>query len=199
MAEGKMVPALKKWVDFADGAAVRIAMTVAAPGKGEGILEKVIIEQARADGGNEVTLLRTSGGIPVEKKEAPHSCGAGESAVDESREARSPSAPLPPSRQECRDSLLTRLVALNHERAAEEKRGLIRWQPCRLLSPWWSGSELSRIWFHGDFRKLFTAGSDSIFSEIPGIPRLATPRPGSGHRRRPDLENLCQQSGSNRE
>ena len=37
-------------------------MTVAAPGKAEGILEKVIAEQARADGENEVTLLR-SGGI----------------------------------------------------------------------------------------------------------------------------------------
>ena len=49
------------WVDSADGAAVRIAMTVAAPGKGEGILEKVITEQARADGENEVTLSRSGG------------------------------------------------------------------------------------------------------------------------------------------
>ena len=49
------------WVDSADGAAVRIAMTVAAPGKAEGILEKVITEQARADGENEVTLLRSGG------------------------------------------------------------------------------------------------------------------------------------------
>ena len=65
--------------------------------------------------------------IPVANMEAPHSCGASESAADEPREALSPSAPLSPSRQECRDSLLTRLVALNHERAAEEKRGLIRW------------------------------------------------------------------------
>ena len=78
--------------------------------------------------------------IPVANKEAPHSCGAGESAADAPREALSPSALLSPSRQECRDSLLppagrerfedallTRLVALNHERTAEEKRGLIRW------------------------------------------------------------------------
>ena len=78
--------------------------------------------------------------IPVANKEAPHSCGAGESAADAPREALSPSASLSPSRQECRDSLvppagrerfeeelLTRLVALNHARAAEEKRGLIRW------------------------------------------------------------------------
>jgi hypothetical protein len=78
--------------------------------------------------------------IPVANKEAPHSCGAGESPADAPCEALSPSAPLSPSRQECRDSLLppagrerfeeevlTRLVALNHERAAEEKRGLIRW------------------------------------------------------------------------
>ena len=49
------------WVDSADGAAVRIAMTVAAPGKAEGILEKVITEQARADGENEVTLSRSGG------------------------------------------------------------------------------------------------------------------------------------------
>jgi hypothetical protein len=49
------------WVDSADGAAVRIAMTVAAPGKGEGILEKVVTEQAREDGENEVTLSRSSG------------------------------------------------------------------------------------------------------------------------------------------
>jgi hypothetical protein len=49
------------WVDSADGAAVRIAVTVAAPGKGEGILEKVLTEQARADGENEVTLSRSGG------------------------------------------------------------------------------------------------------------------------------------------
>jgi hypothetical protein len=59
-------------------------------------------------------------------KEAPHSCGAGESAAPEKRETL-PSDTPSTSRQECRDSLLTRLVALNHERAAEEKRGLIRW------------------------------------------------------------------------
>ncbi len=73
--------------------------------------------------------------IPVANKEAPHSCGAGESAADAPREALSPSAPHSPSRQECRDSLLTRLVALNHERAAEEKRGLIRWLRPEYQSP----------------------------------------------------------------
>ncbi|MEX1115231.1 MAG: DNA methyltransferase [Akkermansiaceae bacterium] len=51
------------WVDSADGAAVRIALTVAAPGKAEGILEKVITEQAREDGENEVSLLRIGGTI----------------------------------------------------------------------------------------------------------------------------------------
>ena len=30
-------------------------------------------------------------------------------------------------KEQAREELLTRLVALNHERAAEEKRGLIRW------------------------------------------------------------------------
>ena len=49
------------WIDSADGAAVRIAMTVAAPGNAEGILEKVITEQAREDGENEVTLSRSGG------------------------------------------------------------------------------------------------------------------------------------------
>jgi hypothetical protein len=49
------------WIDSADGAAVRIAMTVAAPGRVEGILERVIAEQAREDGENEVTLQRSGG------------------------------------------------------------------------------------------------------------------------------------------
>jgi hypothetical protein len=52
------------WIDSADGAAVRIAMTVAAPGKAAGQLEKVIAEQAHEDGEHEVTLS-TSGGILV--------------------------------------------------------------------------------------------------------------------------------------
>ena len=83
---------------------------------------------------------------PVVHKEAPHSCGAGECEALDKREALPKDLPIP-SRQERRDSLppadllarggpaaealeqqlLTRLVALNHERAAEEKRGLIRW------------------------------------------------------------------------
>jgi hypothetical protein len=49
------------WIDSADGAAVRIAMTVAAPGHAEGILEKVLTEHARDDGENEVTLVRSGG------------------------------------------------------------------------------------------------------------------------------------------
>ena len=49
------------WIDSADGAAVRIAMTVAAPGHAEGILEKVISERARDDGEYEVNLLRSGG------------------------------------------------------------------------------------------------------------------------------------------
>ncbi len=49
------------WIDSADGAAVRIAMTVAAPGRSSGILEKITSEQARDDGENEVTLSRGGG------------------------------------------------------------------------------------------------------------------------------------------
>ncbi|MEI6653797.1 MAG: DNA methyltransferase, partial [Verrucomicrobiota bacterium] len=49
------------WIDSADGAAVRIAMTVAAPGHAEGLLEKVVSERAREDGENEVILIRSEG------------------------------------------------------------------------------------------------------------------------------------------
>ncbi|MEQ1843145.1 MAG: DNA methyltransferase, partial [Verrucomicrobiales bacterium] len=51
------------WVDSADGAAVRIAMTVAASGKKEGLLEKVVNEVTQEGGENEVTLLGRSGVI----------------------------------------------------------------------------------------------------------------------------------------
>jgi hypothetical protein len=51
------------WIDSVDAAAVRIAMTVAAPGKSEGILENVIGEQAREDGENEVSLVGAVGVI----------------------------------------------------------------------------------------------------------------------------------------
>jgi hypothetical protein len=51
------------WIDSADGAAVRIAMTVAAPGKGEGILETVTSEEAMEHGECEVRLKSQYGGI----------------------------------------------------------------------------------------------------------------------------------------
>lgn len=51
------------WVDSADGAAVRIAMTVAAGGKGEGLLEKVVAEVTQEGGENDVTLLGRQGVI----------------------------------------------------------------------------------------------------------------------------------------
>jgi hypothetical protein len=51
------------WVDSADGAAVRIAMTVAAAGKKEGVLEKVVSEVTQEGGENEVTLLGRGGVI----------------------------------------------------------------------------------------------------------------------------------------
>ncbi|MCX6875647.1 MAG: class I SAM-dependent DNA methyltransferase [Verrucomicrobia bacterium] len=66
------------WIDSADGAAVRIAMTVAAPGHGAGILEKVIAEQAREDGENEVTLSRSGGVLAANLQTGADltSCGA---------------------------------------------------------------------------------------------------------------------------
>ncbi|MCX6873156.1 MAG: class I SAM-dependent DNA methyltransferase [Verrucomicrobia bacterium] len=51
------------WIDSANAAAVRIAMTVVAPGKSDGILENVITEQAREDGENEVSLVGVEGVI----------------------------------------------------------------------------------------------------------------------------------------
>ncbi len=49
------------WIDSADGAAVRIAMTVAAPGRAGGVLEKVTTEQTGHDGEVEVTLVKVGG------------------------------------------------------------------------------------------------------------------------------------------
>jgi hypothetical protein len=51
------------WIDSTEGAAVRIAMTVAAPGKAEGILEKVADERVMERGENEVLLARCAGVI----------------------------------------------------------------------------------------------------------------------------------------
>ena len=51
------------WIDSADGAAVRIAMTVAAPGKAEGILEKVTAERPMQHGEVEVSLEKATGNL----------------------------------------------------------------------------------------------------------------------------------------
>jgi hypothetical protein len=106
--------------------------------------------------------------IPVANKEAPHSCGAGECVAIEKREAL-PNDPSFSSRQECRDSLLTRLVALNHERAAEEKRGLIRWLRPEYQNPTKS-SDGHRPPLQGDL-----AGTESASSLKTENLKLATP------------------------
>lgn len=49
------------WVDSANGAAVRIAMTVLAAGAGEGQLLRVVVEQAGAEGEVAVTLAQQMG------------------------------------------------------------------------------------------------------------------------------------------
>lgn len=49
------------WIDSADGAAVRIAMTVAAPGKAEGVLEKVTDERPMEHGEVEISLSSSEG------------------------------------------------------------------------------------------------------------------------------------------
>lgn len=56
------------WVDSADGAAVRIAMTVAIAGKGEGILSQVTSESEGEDGEHSVTVADTRGTIGANLK-----------------------------------------------------------------------------------------------------------------------------------
>ena len=51
------------WVDSAEGAAVRIAMTVAAAGAGPGVLQQVVAERPGEDGTAEVTLAERTGQI----------------------------------------------------------------------------------------------------------------------------------------
>ena len=51
------------WVDSADGAAVRIAMTVAGAGKHEGTLLEVIDESPTAEGESNVVVAKSSGNI----------------------------------------------------------------------------------------------------------------------------------------
>jgi hypothetical protein len=56
------------WVDNADGAAVRIAMTVAAPGAGDGRLCSVTAEREGKGEGLEVELAESSGAIHADLK-----------------------------------------------------------------------------------------------------------------------------------
>jgi hypothetical protein len=56
------------WVDSADGAAVRIAMTVALAGKGEGTLAQVTSESVGEDGEHAVSLSTADGNIGADLK-----------------------------------------------------------------------------------------------------------------------------------
>jgi len=79
--------------------------------------------------------------------EAPHSCGAGDCAAIEKREASPNEAPFAPP-QECGGSLkealeaglLTRFVTFNHARASEKKRDLTRWLRPDYQNPGKSGA-----------------------------------------------------------
>ena len=51
------------WVDDAAGADVRIAMTVGVPGRAEGVLERIVREEEKTEGGSRVTLTRLRGPI----------------------------------------------------------------------------------------------------------------------------------------
>jgi len=65
------------WVDGADGAAVRIAMTVGALGKGEGVLQTVADERATGGEGLEVTLTAKQGVIHADLSVGANVAGAG--------------------------------------------------------------------------------------------------------------------------
>ncbi len=56
------------WVDSADGAAVRISMTVASGGKAAGLVEKVVKEETREDGENDVVLEGAKGMVGADMK-----------------------------------------------------------------------------------------------------------------------------------
>ncbi len=49
------------WIDSVDGAAVRISMTVGTAEQAEGIIENVVLEVARENGENDVTLTTSKG------------------------------------------------------------------------------------------------------------------------------------------
>jgi hypothetical protein len=64
------------WVDTADGAAVRIAMTVAGRGPAEGVLARVVGERQGADGEAEVALSVRRGWIHADLRVGPDVSGA---------------------------------------------------------------------------------------------------------------------------
>ncbi len=65
------------WVDSANGAAVRIAMTVLATGEGEGVLNHVISEQSGEHGEVSVTLRNAMGLIHADLKVGANVAAAG--------------------------------------------------------------------------------------------------------------------------
>ena len=65
------------WIDSADGAAVRIAMTVGAPGKAEGILAEVADDIRTPDGESAVTLRESRGTIAANLRVGADVAGCG--------------------------------------------------------------------------------------------------------------------------
>ncbi|MCY1703856.1 class I SAM-dependent DNA methyltransferase [Deinococcus sp. SL84] len=66
------------WVDAADGAAVRIAMTVVQPGRSPGVLEVVVNDGAEVDGAYEVETVTRTGMIHPDLTVGADVAGAGE-------------------------------------------------------------------------------------------------------------------------
>ncbi len=73
------------WVDDAAGADVRIAMTVGGPGRSEGVLERVVREEEKTEGGPRVTLAGQEGlyqrGSDCRRGCDQGSCTSGQSAT----------------------------------------------------------------------------------------------------------------------
>ena len=70
------------WVDAADGAAVRIAMTVAAAGTHEGVLSQVAAERETNGDGYDVDFIASSGSIHVDLTIGAEVSGAGPLAAN---------------------------------------------------------------------------------------------------------------------
>jgi M6 family metalloprotease-like protein len=126
-------------------------------------------------------LKRGTGGPPVS------------SPTEHGQAARAPLADIlargGPDAEALEQQLLTRLVALNHERAAEEKRGLIRWLRPDYQAPG-ASSDGHRPPLQAEIEGVAT--SEHSKSNIPRLARR-TARASGGHSQTPLPRKMIQQ------